>query len=82
MLLTNISAQDAYAVTPSDTVNLPNGVCKAIYIGDAAAANVEVMMQGGETVVFANVTPGQVLPIACKRVLATNTTATDILALY
>lgn len=82
MILTQQSAYDAYAVTASDTVNLPNGICKAIYIGDAAAANVSVITQGGQTITFNNLLPGRIHEIACRRVLATNTTATDIIALY
>ena len=82
MIITQQSAFDAYAVTPSDTDNLPNGICKGIYIGDVAAVNVEVTMQGGQTVVFSNLIPGQIHQIAAKRIKAANTTATDILALY
>ncbi len=82
MIITQQSAFDAYVVTPSDTTDLPNGTCKAIYIGDDAAADVEVMMQGGQTVVFANLASGVLHMIAAKRILSGNTSATDILALY
>ncbi len=82
MIITQSSSFDAYAVTPSDSADLPNGTCKAIYIGDAAAADVEVTMSGGQTVVFSNLLPGRIHEIAVKRILAGNTTATDILALY
>lgn len=82
MIIVQQSAFDAYDVTPSDTADLPHGRCKAIYIGDAAAADVSVIMQGGQTATFSNLTPGVIHPIAVKRVLSTDTTATSILALY
>lgn len=82
MIITQPSVFDAYAVTPSDTNDLPNGPTKAIYIGDATAGNVSVITQGGQTVTLENLQPGQIHFFAVKRVLATGTTATKILALY
>ena len=73
----------AEAITPSDTVDLPVGVTRAIYVG--GAGNIAVIM-GNQTnpVTFMAVPVGQVLPIRVRRVLAvgSGTTATNLLALY
>lgn len=66
------------AVTPSDTVNLPAG-CRAIYVG--GAGDVALVGDDGVAVVFA-ATAGQIIPLGPKRVNATSTTATSIVAIY
>ena len=71
-------AEGAAAVTPSDTTEL--GPCKALYIG--GAGNVSVWMPNQSTpVTFFAVPVGTVLPVSARRVLATGTTATNIVAL-
>lgn len=82
MLNTNQSALDVHVVTPNNDANLPKGNCKAIYIGDATVKDVAIVTAGGQTVTLTNLLPGQVHQFAVKRVLATGTTATNILALY
>lgn len=73
-------ARGAIAVTPSDSTVLASDV-KALFIG--GAGNVSVYMRGSTTsVTFAGCSAGQVLPIQVDRVLSTNTTATNIVALY
>jgi hypothetical protein len=72
-------AVHAAAVTPSDSVDL-NYTTRAIFVG--GAGNVEVIMKGGETVVFSGVTAGTLLPIRVERVKAGSTSATLILALW
>jgi hypothetical protein len=42
----------------------------------------QVTMLGGQTVVFVNIPDGTFLPIQVTRIWATNTDATDILALF
>jgi hypothetical protein len=76
---------DTYAVTPSDSVDLPsasgNGrLCRAIYV--TGAGNVNVNLTGGGTAVLTGLSAGQRVVIAPTRILATSTTATGILALY
>jgi hypothetical protein len=66
------------AITPSDTDDLPAGRTAAIFVG--TAGTVAVQDQAGNTVSFT--APVGVLPIAVKRVLATGTTATNLVALY
>ena len=76
-----VFAHDAKNITPgtsriSDTED--RGVC--LYVGDSG--DVEVIMEGGTTIVFTNVPSGSFLPILVTHVLAPNTTATGIMALY
>lgn len=71
-------------VTPSDTVDLPLSSigegCRALLIG--GAGNVNVNLLGGGTAVLTGLSAGQVVVVACTRVLATSTTATSVQALY
>ncbi|HEY6026400.1 MAG TPA: hypothetical protein VIV09_05820 [Pseudolabrys sp.] len=71
-------AVKAAAVTTSDTVDLPNGVTRALYIG--VTGNVVAVMEG--TAITFTAVPVGVLPIECTRVNATGTTASAIVALY
>lgn len=71
-------ATHAFAITPSDGVDLSNWAL-ALYVG--GGGDVKVDTWGGETVTFANVQPG-VLPVRVKRVYATGTTATGLVGLY
>lgn len=72
-------------VTPSDTVDLstslgaPQGA-KALYIG--GTGNLVAVREDGTTVLFSALPVGIILPINCKRVNSTNTTATLIVALW
>lgn len=74
------SGTGAVAVTPSDSTDLTRGATKGLYIG--GAGNVAVITSGGDTVTFNAITIGNVHPISVKRVLATGTTATNIVAVY
>lgn len=69
-------AQSHFAVTPSDSTDLAS-VPSALYIG--AAGNIAIRDAGGADVTYA-VQAGQRLDVAAKRVLATGTTATGIVA--
>ena len=72
-------AGHAPLITPNDTTDLPY-ITRAIYVG--GTGDVKLTTVGGETVTFASVPAGTVLPIRVARVLATGTTATAILGLY
>lgn len=72
-------AKDAKAVTPSDTVSMECG--RALYVGGAGDLTV-VMREESNVVTFAAVPAGTVLPMQVRRVNATGTTATNIVALY
>lgn len=68
------------AVTASDTVNIPGGPARSLYVG--TGGDVAAVPVGATTaVVFKNVGAGTTLPIFAVRVNATATTATDVVAL-
>lgn len=66
-------------VTKSDTVDLPDGVARAIYVG---GAGVIAIVDPTDTVINYTVVAGERLDIACKRVNSTDTTATSLVAWY
>jgi hypothetical protein len=72
-------ATNAVAVTANDSADL-SYVTRAIYVGNGG--NVKVDMQDSGTVIFLAVPTGMTLPIRAKRVYATGTTATSIIALW
>lgn len=81
------SSGAAAAVTPSDTTSLldtgkGDGLPRALYVGTGGDVNVEFPDTNGDTVLFSSVPTGAVLSIRPLRVFSTNTTASDIVALY
>ena len=71
---------NAFAITPSDTVNFTQGAVRAIYVG--GAGNVSVVCQSGATPATFTAPPvGTVIPITCVRVNAALTTATLLIGL-
>lgn len=75
-------AEGAEAVTPSDGTELAH-YSRALYVG--GAGNVSVIMRSDDSstaVVFTAVPAGTVLPIRCKTVRTTGTTATAIVNLW
>lgn len=66
------------AVTPSDTVDL-TFTARALWVG--GAGDVKVNTANGDTITLVGVAAGSLLPVAVKRVFATLTTATSIVAL-
>jgi hypothetical protein len=87
-MATTFQALNASVITPSNTTDLTlsggaiesteTGAC--IFVG--TTGNLQVTMLGGQVVVFNNIPSGTFLPIQVKRVWSTNTTATNLLALY
>lgn len=71
-------ARSIRAVTPDDDADLPDGVCKAVYI--LADGNLEVLAMNDTSEVTIPVTAGMLIPIMAKRILE-STTAT-VVALY
>lgn len=70
-------ASGAFAVTKSDSTEL-SGV-RALYIG--GSGDVAIIPVGSSTpITFKSVQVG-ILPVRCRKVMSTNTTATDIVAL-
>lgn len=86
MSATNISYNEAQAITVSNTVNLTEfdaqqRLTDAIYVG-SNAGNMSVVMQDDTVIVFKLIPVGTIVPVRCKRVNATGTTSTDMVALY
>jgi hypothetical protein len=73
-----ITAMDA--VTPSDTLDLAVP-CRAVWAG--VAGNISIIAADDSVAVLLKGVPaGQWVPVQAKRILSTNTTATDIVAGY
>lgn len=71
-------ATDAFAITPSNTVDLTRAA-RSLYVG--GAGDVALITLDGTTITFSGLSAGTVLPVGATRVLATGTTATLILGL-
>lgn len=71
-------AREAALITPDDTADL-SAPSRAIFVGQSG--NLAVQMVSGQTVTFANLQAGMVYPLRVARVLATGTTASDVLSL-
>lgn len=71
-------AQNAFAVTPSDSTDLA-APARALYVG--GSGNVKINDSGNGAVTFYGVAAGSILPVMARRVYATGTTATNIVAL-
>lgn len=80
MRLGSHPVQNAVAVTPSDSADLPDGPCRALYVG--TTGNISLIPSGGGSAVTFTAVAVGVLPVAAKRVRSTSTTASNILALY
>ena len=81
-----LQAGRAAAVTPSNTVDIPsvsggtsNNGC-VLYVGGAGDLKVDTV--GGDEVTFVAVPAGSFIPVQVKRVYATGTSATSIVALW
>lgn len=71
-------SRDFRAVTPHNTDDL-EFLARGLYVG--GAGNLVAVREDGTAVTFTGVPAGTILPIVAKRVNATNTTATAIVAL-
>lgn len=70
-------------VTPSDSVDIrltSRRLTDAVYVG--VAGDVAAVQQNGVAVVFTAVPAGAILPVQARRVNATGTTASGLVALY
>lgn len=68
-----------FAIVPNDSTDLTR-IPKALWIGTGG----DVAVQGvnnASPVIFRNVPNGFIIPVRARKVMATNTTATDIVAL-
>lgn len=69
----------AFAVTPSNTDNFPQGPCQALV---ATVAGVAVCVFQDDSTATIQLAAGVPMPVQCKRVNSTTTAATGIVALY
>jgi hypothetical protein len=83
-------ANNLRAVTPNDGADLPTvsvvgnpgapRSCRGLWVSSAGVVN--VLAYGDTSPVALTVTAGTLIPVFAKRVYATSTTATGIVALY
>ena len=78
---TSTTSEYYVAITPSDSVNFTNGVCRGIYVGGAGNV-VAIDPLTNTATTFIGCVAGSVLPIQAVRVNSTSTTATSLVALY
>jgi len=71
-------ASHGFSVAPHDS-NLLAETTRALYVG--GAGTIAVVLASGASLTFASVSPGTVLPVRATKIMATGTTATDILGL-
>jgi len=72
-------ARDAAAVTPSDSAQI-SPVARALYVG--GSGDIKLVTEEGTTVTFQDIVAGSILPVKVTKVFATDTTATNIVALF
>lgn len=70
------------AITTGDTsaADFSFGLTRGVYVG--GAGNIVAVDKDGNAVTFNGATAGSILPIRVMRINATNTTATNLVALY
>jgi hypothetical protein len=73
-----IPAEKYIALTPNDSTNLTP--TRGLYVG--VSGDVKVISIDGNTVTFIGLAAGEIHWISCTRVFATDTDATDIVAIY
>lgn len=71
-------AQDAFEITPSDTVNF-TGAARALYIG--VGGTLSLITPAGTSVTFTDVPQGTILPVTCIRINATGLSADSLVGL-
>jgi hypothetical protein len=72
-------ARGGFAVTPSDTVDLPRET-RALYVG--VSGDLSLVTADGSPVTLGGIPGGSLLPVRATRVKATGTTADQLVGLY
>jgi hypothetical protein len=78
--LNQANAVGGASVTPDDSSDLPTTPTKGIYVG--IGGDLKVKMSDDTIITFVSLSAGMIHPISVKRVYATGTAATNILAVY
>lgn len=68
----------AVDITPNDSADL-DALTRALYVG--VSGDIKLTTAGGDIITLIGVLGGSILPLRCKRVFATGTTATSIVGL-
>jgi hypothetical protein len=74
------SATGAVAIDVSAADQSLGRTCRGLWVG--GAGDVAVTMEEGQSVTFAGIPAGSLLPVQVTAVLNSGTTATDMLALF
>lgn len=74
--------QDVQTVTPSDSTDLPGGICRAIYPGGSGTIKVTTAAGTTLTITIPAGANGFYISLAVSRIWATGTTCTNMLAFY
>ena len=76
-----LGVADQYTnITPSDSTNM-HSTSRALWVGTGGDLNI-ARESDGQSRIFRNVPSGYMLPVATVRVNSTNTTASNIVALF
>jgi hypothetical protein len=79
--LSNTSpAQALVAITKSDATDLTALGIRALWVGTGGDVAIQAL-NDDDAVTLVNVPDGTLLPVYCKKVMSTNTTASDIVGL-
>lgn len=65
-------------VVPSDSTVV---ACSALYVGTTGDVAI-LAADDSAAVTFSSVPAGSIIPVACQKVMSTNTTASNIVAIY
>lgn len=68
----------SFAITPADATDFTT-YARSIYVG--GAGNITIVNLDGSTCLFSNVPAGFILPVCCRGVNLTGTTATNLVGL-
>jgi hypothetical protein len=74
-------AYNLASITPNDSTDLPQGTCTAIWVGNGGDIAIRCHPMGS-AVTLLNVPGGYQLNVEAERVMATGTTATNLVAMY
>lgn len=74
-------ASSAEAIVPNDAADLFNH-SRAIFVGAGGSLSVELVDTPGQVVTLQNVIAGMIYPLRVRKVLASGTSATDLVCFW